>query len=42
VKSVYSIIPMVKIIPFLYEIEEGKNTVGKGREREKEIGRETD
>jgi hypothetical protein len=33
---------MVKIIPFLYEIEEGKNRVGKGQEREKEIARETD
>jgi hypothetical protein len=42
VKSVYSIIPMVKIIPFLYEVEKGKNRVGKEQEREKEIAREMD
>ncbi len=39
VKSVFSMIPMVKIISFLYEIEKGKNRVGKGREGERDSER---
>jgi hypothetical protein len=36
VKSVYSMMPMVQIISFLYEIEANKNGVGKKLKREKE------
>jgi hypothetical protein len=39
-KSVYSMIVMVKIVPFLYERETGKNGVGREQEREKERKRE--
>jgi hypothetical protein len=41
VKSVYSMMIMVQIIPFLYERETGKNGVGReqerGRKRESKI-----
>jgi hypothetical protein len=41
-KSVYSMMPMVKIISFLYEIETGKNREGRRQERVKARVREMD
>jgi hypothetical protein len=40
VRSIYSMMPVIQIISFLYEIETGKNEVGNKQEREKERARE--